>query len=236
MIKHLKKQRSTVNKNMQTENFIINKIKDQGILPLFYNDDAATSLNITRALYDAGMRCIEYTNRGMHAFDNFSQIVKLRDESLPGLLLGIGTIKSADDANRFINAGADFLVSPVFDSSICDVAYINKVPWIPGCMTPTEIHTAQQAGCTLIKLFPGNLLQPSYVEAVLPLFPRLDLIVTGGVDATGQSIKAWFKSGVAAIGIGGKLITKEILEQGNFELLKNKAVEIMGIIQSVRSR
>jgi 2-dehydro-3-deoxyphosphogluconate aldolase/(4S)-4-hydroxy-2-oxoglutarate aldolase len=219
---------------MQTENFIIGKIKEQGILPLFYNDELSTSLSITRALYEAGMRCIEFTNRGANAFENFSQMVKLRDESLPGLMLGIGTIKSADDANKFINAGADFLVSPVFDSSICDVAYINKVPWIPGCMTPTEIHVAQQAGCTLIKLFPGNLLQPSYVEAVLPLFSGLDLIVTGGVDATEQSIKAWFNSGVAAIGIGGKLITKEILEQGNFELLKNKAVEIMGMVQLAR--
>lgn len=221
---------------MQTENFIIGKIKEQGILPLFYNDDLNATLSITKALYEAGMRCIEFTNRGINAFDNFSQMVKLRDESLPDLLLSIGTIKSAEDANKFINAGADFLVSPVFDSSICDVAYINKVPWIPGCMTPTEIHVAQQAGCTLIKLFPGNLLQPSYVEAVLPLFTGLDLIVTGGVDSTEQSIKAWFKSGVAAIGIGGKLISKEILERGDFELLKNKAVEIMSIVQSVRKK
>lgn len=221
---------------MQTENFIISKIKEQGVVPLFYNDDLTTSLNITKALYEAGMHCIEFTNRGVNAFENFSQMLKLRDESLPGLLLGIGTIKSAEDANQFIDAGADFLVSPVFDSSICDVAYINKVPWIPGCMTPTEIHVAQQAGCNLIKLFPGNLLQPSYVEAVLPLFTGLDLIVTGGVDSTEQSIKAWFNSGVAAIGIGGKLITKEILEQGNFDQLKNKAIEIMGIIQAVRKK
>jgi 2-dehydro-3-deoxyphosphogluconate aldolase / (4S)-4-hydroxy-2-oxoglutarate aldolase len=221
---------------MQTENFIISKIKEQGILPLFYNDDLKTSCSITKALYEGGMRCIEFTNRGVHAFENFCELIKLRDESLPGLLLGIGTIKSAEDANKFINAGADFLVSPVFDSSICDVAYINKVPWIPGCMTPTEIHAAQQAGCSLIKLFPGNLLQPSYVEAVLPLFTNLDLIVTGGVDSTEQSISGWFKSGVAAIGIGGKLISKEILAENNFELLKNKAIEIMSIIQSVRGK
>ena len=219
---------------MQTENFIINKIKEQGILPLFYNDDAATSLSITRALYDAGLRCIEFTNRGANAFQNFSEMVKLRDQSLPGLLLGIGTIKTAEDANKFLNVGADFLVSPVFDSSICDVAYINKVPWIPGVMTPTEIHVAQQAGCNLVKVFPGNVLQPSFVEAVLPLFSGIDFIVTGGVDSTEESIKAWFKSGVAAIGIGGKLITKEILAQGNFEALKNKTVEVMNIIQSVR--
>lgn len=219
---------------MQTENFIINKIKEQGILPLFYNDDAATSLAITRALYDAGLRCIEFTNRGANAFQNFSEMVKLRDQSLPGLLLGIGTIKTAEDANKFLNVGADFLVSPVFDSSICDVAYINKVPWIPGVMTPTEIHVAQQAGCNLVKVFPGNVLQPSFVEAVLPLFSGIDFIVTGGVDSTEESIKAWFKSGVAAIGIGGKLITKEILAQGNFEALKNKTVEVMNIIQSVR--
>ena len=221
---------------MQSENFIISKVKEQGILPLFYNDDQETSLSITRALYEAGLRCIEFTNRGVHAFVNFKAMVKLRDESLPGLLLGIGTIKSAEDATKYIDAGADFLVSPVFDSSICDVAYINKVPWILGVMTPTEIHVAQQAGCSLVKVFPGNLLQPSFVEAVLPLFSGIDFIVTGGVDSTEQSISAWFKSGVAAIGIGGKLITKEMLEKKDFEALKNKAIEITNIIEAVRGK
>ena len=221
---------------MQSENFILEKIKEQAVLPLFYNDDAGTSLAIAKALYEGGLRCIEFTNRGKNAFNNFSALVKLRNESLPGLLLGIGTIKSAEDATKFIDAGADFLVSPVFDSSICDVAYINKVPWIPGVMTPTEIHVAQQAGCNLVKVFPGNLLQPGFVEAVLPLFSGIDFIVTGGVDATEQSIRAWFKSGVAAVGIGGKLITKEILEQQNFEKLKNDAIEITNIIRSVRNK
>jgi len=221
---------------MQSENFIISKIKVQGILPLFYNDELATSVAITKALYDAGLRCIEFTNRGPYAFQNFIGLVKLRDELLPGLLLGIGTIKSAEDATKFLDAGADFLVSPVFDSSICDVAYINKVPWIPGVMTPTEIHVAQQAGCNLMKLFPGNLLKPSFVEAIRPLFSGIDFVVTGGVDTTEESIKSWFKSGVAAVGMGSKLITKEMLDQKDFEGLKNKSIEIIHIIQSVRGK
>jgi len=221
---------------MQSENFIISKIKEQGILPLFYNDELDTSVAITKALYDAGLRCIEFTNRGPYAFQNFIGLVKLRDELLPGLLLGIGTIKSAEDATKFLDAGADFLVSPVFDSSICDVAYINKVPWIPGVMTPTEIHVAQQAGCNLMKLFPGNLLKPSFVEAIRPLFRGIDFVVTGGVDTTEESIKSWFKSGVAAVGMGSKLITKEMLDQKDFEGLKNKSIEIIHIIQSVRGK
>jgi 2-dehydro-3-deoxyphosphogluconate aldolase/(4S)-4-hydroxy-2-oxoglutarate aldolase len=221
---------------MQTENFIISKVKEQGLLPLFYNDDVNTCIAVTKALYEAGIRNIEFTNRGVHAFDNFSQLVKQRDESLPGLLLGIGTIKTAEEATRFINAGADFLVSPVFDSSICDVAYINKVPWIPGCMTPTEIHVAQQAGCNLVKLFPGNLLKPSYVEAIMPLFSGIDFIVTGGVDATAESINAWFRSGVAAIGMGSKLITNDILSQGNFDSLKSSTIQIIKLVEAAMRR
>jgi len=217
---------------MQSENFIISKIKEQGLLPLFYNDDVNTCVAVTKALYEAGIRSIEFTNRGVHAFDNFSHLMKQRDESFPGLLLGIGTIKTAEEATRFINAGADFLVSPVFDSSICDVAYINKVPWIPGCMTPTEIHVAQQAGCNLVKLFPGNLLKPSYVEAIMPLFSGIEFIVTGGVDATAESINGWFRSGVAAVGMGSKLITNEILSQGNFDSLKSSTIQIIKLVEA----
>lgn len=215
---------------MQSENFVSSKIKQQAMLPLFYHDDAKVCVEITKALYAAGIRCIEFTNRGANAFSNFTQLLQLRDQSLPGLLLGIGTIKSSEDANKFIDAGADFLISPIFESSIADVAYMNKILWIPGCMTPTEIHTAQMAGCTMIKLFPGNLLKPSYVEAILPLFSGLDFLVTGGVDTTKESIESWFTAGVTGVGMGSKLISKELLSQANYELLKTKTEEIMALV------
>lgn len=218
---------------MQTESFVSSQIKQQAMLPLFYDDNVDTCIAITRALYEAGIRCIEFTNRGVNAFGNFAELLKLRGE-LKGLLLGIGTIKSSEDANRFIDAGADFLISPIFESGIADVAYLNKILWIPGCMTPTEIHTAQMAGCTMIKLFPGNLLKPSYVEAIMPLFSGLDFLVTGGVDATKESIESWFKAGVSGVGMGSKLISKEILASGDFLKLTRQTKEVLEIVQSIK--
>jgi 2-dehydro-3-deoxyphosphogluconate aldolase / (4S)-4-hydroxy-2-oxoglutarate aldolase len=212
---------------------IIQIIKEQGLLPLFYHNDTAVCIETVKSLYEAGVRCIEFINRGNKALENFMQLVKERNNSMKELLLGIGTIKNGDEATAFINAGADFLVSPVFDSSVCDVAYLNKVLWIPGCMTPTEIHAAEKARCSLIKLFPGNVLGPGFVEAIKPLFTGLDFIVTGGVDTTKENIKAWFKSGVSGVGMGSKLITKDILQNGNYEELKEKTKEVIAIINNI---
>lgn len=218
---------------MNNEQSVINKIRQQKLLPLFYHADTAVCIAIVKSLYEAGVRCIEFTNRGSKALENFIKLVKEKNNSMQELLLGIGTIKNSDDATAFINAGADFLVSPVFDSGVCDVAYLHKVLWIPGCMTPTEIHEAQKAGCSVIKLFPGNVLGPGYAEAIMPLFSGLDFIVTGGVDTTEENIKAWFKSGVCGVGMGSKLITKDILENKDYERLKVKTAEVISIIRKL---
>jgi 2-dehydro-3-deoxyphosphogluconate aldolase / (4S)-4-hydroxy-2-oxoglutarate aldolase len=228
----LNKQNATI--FMEREQLTITKIKEQGLLPLFYHDDATVCTDILKTLYGCGVKCVEFTNRGNQALVNFKVLIKERDAFMPGLLLGIGTIKTGDDATKFINAGADFLVSPVFDSSVCDVAYMNKVLWIPGCMTPTEIHVAEQAGCRLIKLFPGNVLGPGYVEAILPLFKGLDFVVTGGVDPTEESMGAWFKNGVVAVGMGSKLISKTILQNKAFDDLKKNTAAVMNIIATLK--
>ena len=220
---------------MNKEQLAIQKIKEQGVLPLFYHDDASICLAVLKTLYEAGIRCVEFTNRGSKALANFTSMITERDATMPELTLGIGTIRSSNDATAFVEAGADFLVSPFFDSGVCDVAYINKILWIPGCMTATEIHTAQNAGCCLIKLFPGNVLGPGFVESVAPLFSGLDFMVTGGVDATEQSIKAWFNSGVAAVGIGGKLISKNVLQNGDYQQLKTKTIEVLTIINKIKA-
>ncbi len=218
---------------MDKELLAIKSIKEQRLLPLFYHEDAAVSIAVIKALYEAGIRCVEFTNRVSTALDNFKGMIKERDLSMPELTLGIGTIRSSDEATAFVDAGADFLVSPFFDSGVCDVAYMNKMLWIPGCMTPTEIHTAQNAGCSLIKLFPGNVLGPGFVETAVPLFRGLDFIVTGGVDASEESIRKWFKSGVAAVGIGGKLITKQILQNGEYDELRAKTIVLTDIIKKI---
>lgn len=217
---------------MDNEQSVINKIKQHRLLPLFYHDEPGVCIAVVKSLYNAGVRCIEFTNRGKNALKNFIALAEEKNNSMQELLLGAGTIKNADEAAAFINAGADFLISPVFDNGVCDAAYLHKVLWIPGCMTPTEIHTAQKAGCQLIKLFPGNVLRPDYVDAILPLFPGLDFIVTGGVEPTEESIKAWFKSGVSIVGLGSKLITKDILAKKDYEQLKLSAARLIEITRS----
>ncbi len=197
----------------------IAQIKKQVILPLYYHDDADICVQVAKALYSAGIRCIEFTNRGKNAAANFAELVLKRETLFPEMLLAVGTIKNRSDAETFLHAGADVLISPVFDAGILQAARaVNKL-WIPGCMTATEINMAEQAGCSLIKLFPGNVLTPSFVEAVVPLFPNVNFVVTGGVDATQQSISTWLGAGACAAGLGSKLITKKILEQQDYALL-----------------
>ncbi len=220
---------------MEREQHIITQIKDAALLPLFYHDDEKVCVALVSSLYEAGIRCIEFTNRGEQALKNFRQLVKHRDSNLKDLLLATGTIKTADHAKQFIDAGADFLISPFFDSAVCDEAYMQKIFWVPGCMTPGEIQVAEQAGCTLIKLFPGNVLGPGFVEAILPLFPDLDFVVTGGVDATEENIKSWFKAGAVGVGLGSKLISKDVLQKKDYAALQVKTKEVISIIQKIKS-
>lgn len=218
---------------MEREAALINQIKNEGMLPLFYHDDATVCENVLQALYNGGVRCVEFTNRGVHALPNFKHLVSLKT-TMPGLILGIGTIKTPQDATSFIEAGADFLISPCFDASVADVAYMHKVLWIPGCMTPTEIHVAQKSGATLIKLFPGNVLGPGFVEAIKTLFTGVDFLVTGGVEPTEQNIGAWFKAGVVGVGLGSKLITKDVLANKNYTQLEIQTKELVQLIKKVQ--
>lgn len=213
---------------------IIQQIKKQGLLPLFYHHDAGICLSVIRALHEAGVRCIEFTNRGEHSLPNFKKMIQCRNAEMKDLLLAVGTIKTAEHARQFIDAGADFLISPFFDAAVHDEAYMQKVFWIPGCATPTEIHVAEQAGCSMIKLFPGNTLGASFVEAVKPLFPGIDFIVTGGVDITEENIRTWFKAGVCGVGIGSKLISKEIVDNNDVEKLKQNTKKVLDIISTIK--
>jgi 2-dehydro-3-deoxyphosphogluconate aldolase/(4S)-4-hydroxy-2-oxoglutarate aldolase len=219
---------------MEREQQLIQHITTGGLMPLFYHDDVAVCEDVVKALYAGGIRTIEFTNRGPKALVNFKSIVALK-QTMPDLMLGIGTIKTAEDALLFIEAGADFLVSPIFDNGVADVAYMHKILWIPGCMTPTEIHVAQQAGCKLVKLFPGNVLGPGYIDAIKPLFSGIQYLVTGGVDATQENIGTWIKSGAAGVGLGSKLITKTILDSKNFAQLTIEAEKLIDIMKKIKN-
>lgn len=213
---------------------ILNAIITQGMLPLFFYKDAAVSMEVAGTLYKAGIRVLEYTNRGEESLGNFISLKKIQRKLMPDMYLGIGTIKTLDEAEAFISAGADFMVSPIFNAEVANIADEQKILWIPGCMTPTEIHMAQEHGAPLIKLFPGNALGPGYMETIRDIFPGQLFMPTGGVDLSHENITAWFRAGVCAVGIGSKLISKAVLENKLYDQLYNDTVKLSEIIQSVK--
>lgn len=213
---------------MQSIDTVSAHILSATIIPLFYEAQEQVAEEVVKALYNGGVRTIEFTNRGANALPVFKKLQTLKS-TLPGLLIGIGTIKTAEDAKNYIDAGADFLISPVFDASVADIAYLNKILWIPGCMTPTEIHVAQSAGCNIIKLFPGNVLGAGFIEAIQPLFSGIHFLVTGGVDATSENITMWLKAGAAGVGLGSKLITKQVLAEKNYLQLTKTTQQLLAI-------
>ena len=209
-------------------------IKQQKVMPLYYHDSAAISMQAAWALYAGGIRLIEYTNRGANALKNFNELRKLVDAEMKDLQLGVGTIKSADDAKKFIAAGADFVVAPIVNPEVADVVHQNKLLWIPGCFTNTEIYTAETSGASLLKIFPGGVGGPSYITALKEIFPNLDFMPTGGVEPTVASIHGWLKAGVVAVGMGSKMVSKEILDNGQFEKLTETAKSVLKIISEYR--
>ncbi len=213
---------------------ITDAIIEQGMLPLYYHKDAETTLELARSLYKVGIRVIEYTNRGDNAIDNFKLLIQERDKNMPGLLLGIGTIKTTADANIFLYAGADFIICPIVVPAVAAVVHKAGKLWIPGCMTVTEIAMAEEAGATLVKLFPGNILGCAFVSAIKNLFPDLLFMPTGGVDTTRENIEGWFKAGVCAVGIGSKLISKKLMEAKDYKTVETETIKVMELIQTIK--
>ena len=218
---------------MDARTKIIEQIKSDGLLPLYYHPDAKQSLEILRALYDGGIRVIEYTNRGKEALRNF-EFMKKHADQFPELLLGVGTIKDASAANQFIQAGADFLVSPGIPEDVFDVAYEEKILWIPGCMTVTEIMKAENFGLSFVKIFPGNILGPSFIQSVREIFPDISFMPTGGVEPDEDNLKEWFNAGVSAVGMGSRMITKKMMEQKQYRKIAAAAKETLKVIREVR--
>jgi 2-dehydro-3-deoxyphosphogluconate aldolase / (4S)-4-hydroxy-2-oxoglutarate aldolase len=213
---------------------ITQAIIDQGVLPLFFHPDVNNCVDVVRTLYRAGVRVIEFTNRGEAALENFKALKQLQQNELPGLLLAIGTIKTGEQAIQYIDAGADFLISPMVDDEVAATAAKHNIMWVPGCMTPTEINQANRAGADFVKIFPANVVGPGFVSAVKEVFPGVKMMPTGGVELAEGNLRGWFDAGVAAVGLGSKLISKKILEEKNYSQLYNDTVRALELIKEVR--
>ncbi|MBZ4190235.1 bifunctional 4-hydroxy-2-oxoglutarate aldolase/2-dehydro-3-deoxy-phosphogluconate aldolase [Niabella beijingensis] len=214
----------------------INTIIEQGMLPLYFNADESVSIEVLRALHRAGVRAVEYTNRGEAAYNNFKKLVAIRDSEMQGLLLGIGTVKNREDAESYLEAGADFFVSPGFVPEIAAFAAEKNIFYAPGCMTPTEIIAAENAGVKFIKLFPGDMLGPKYLGTIRDIFPKLLFMPTGGVDTTKENIESWFKAGVCAVGMGSKLVSKSLMADKDYAAIEQATAAVLNTIQSIKSK
>lgn len=213
---------------------ILKLIPEQGMLPLYFNKSEEVSVDVLHALYAAGIKTIEYTNRGEAALKNFARLRKVCDQELGGMYLGVGTIKDAKSAQAFIDAGADYIISPGLVEDAIAVANKNDVFWLPGCMTPTEIIKAEQLGARIIKLFPGNILGPAFMSSIKTLFPNLLFMPTGGVELTTESIGGWFKAGVCAVGMGSQLISNSVMDGQKYAELTEATKKAIAIVNASR--
>jgi 2-dehydro-3-deoxyphosphogluconate aldolase / (4S)-4-hydroxy-2-oxoglutarate aldolase len=213
---------------------ITNTIVQQGLLPLYFHKEETVSVDVLRAIYKAGIRAVEYTNRGEEALRNFTKMLAVRNEEMPDLLLGIGTIKNIETAKEYLNIGADFLVSPGFVKEVAEHAVSNDIFYAPGCMTATEIITAENAGVKFIKLFPGNVLKPEFMSSIKDVFQNLLFMPTGGVDATRESITAWFDAGVCTVGMGSKLISKKLMDEKNYITIETDTRNVLALISKIK--
>ena len=213
---------------------ITDAIIQQGMLPLYFNSSDEVSLDVLKAIYRAGVKAVEYTNRGDAALANFKRMVVLRNAEMPGLLLGVGTIKNMQHAKDYMAAGADFLVSPGFVPDVAAYCVSNDIFYAPGCMTPSEIIAAENAGIKFIKLFPGNMLGPEFLTTIKDIFPKLLFMPTGGVDTTKENIEGWFKAGVCAVGMGSKLISKKLMEAKDYGTIETETKKVLELIGSIK--
>jgi 2-dehydro-3-deoxyphosphogluconate aldolase/(4S)-4-hydroxy-2-oxoglutarate aldolase len=218
---------------MSKRSELLKLIPDQGIVPLYYTNDTDTSIELMKALYRAGIMTTEYADRGEEALKNFKEMRKICDSELPGMYLGIGTIKNAVRAQAYIDAGAEFIVCPGVMEDVSAMADDNDLCCIPGCMTPSEIIRAEATGTTIVKLFPANTLGPAYLDAVRSLFKGIQFIPTGGIELNEDNLRYWFKSQICAVG-GSKLITKDVIDSKKYDELTANAKSALQLIRSVR--
>lgn len=187
---------------------ILTKLEASPVVPLFFHADAAHAQKLLDACYEGGLRAFEFTNRGANAADTFAQLCKHVEANLPDLALGIGTIYTAEEAARFLDLGADFIIQPIITPAVGELCQAEGVAWMPGALTPNEVYQAQSLGATVVKIFPGDAVGPGYIKALRGPMPKVKLMVTGGVQPNEPNLKEWFGAGVNFVGIGSQLIKK----------------------------
>ncbi len=208
---------------------------ETGLVPLFYHPDADLAKQLVKACYLGGARVLEFTNRGDFAHEVFSAISKYAEEELPEMILGVGSVTDAAIASLYMQLGANFVVTPVLREDIGLVCNRKKLLWAPGCMTLGEIARAEELGAEIVKIFPGGQLGPGFVKAIKGPSPWTSIMPTGGVSPDESNLRGWFEAGVTCVGMGSKMISKEIVANKDFEALTQSVQNTLDTIKRIRS-
>lgn len=211
------------------------KFRDSGLVPLFYHSDPEIVKKVVSSCYEGGARFFEFTNRGEFAHEVFSEVVRYSREHCPEMILGTGSVTDAASASLYMSLGAEFIVSPVLREDVAKICNRRKILYLPGCGTLGEICTAEELGCEIVKLFPASVYGPEFVKAVKGPQPWTSIMPSGGVSTEKENLKEWFDAGVTCVGMGSSLITKEIVQNKDFNALKTKVSEVLKLISEVRN-
>jgi 2-dehydro-3-deoxyphosphogluconate aldolase/(4S)-4-hydroxy-2-oxoglutarate aldolase len=215
---------------------VLNAMFDTGLVPVFYNPDVEVAKQVLHACADGGARLLEFTNRGDRALQVFTALAEYCDGIDSALILGVGSVVDAPTAAQYIGAGANFIVGPLLNPEIARLCNRRKVPYSPGCGTASEISQAEELGAEIVKVFPGGLVGgPAFIKSVMAPCPWTRLMPTGGVDATEESVKGWIGAGAACLGIGSKLVRKDLVAAGDFDAIRDKVAQVLAWIQEARS-
>ena len=213
---------------------VLAAVESTGMVPVFYNSDIEISKAVVKACYDVGVRAFEFTNRGDFAHEVFGELVKYANAELPGMILGVGSVVDPATAALYLQLGANFVVGPLFNPDIAPVCNRRLVPYCPGCGTVSEVGKAQELGCDLCKVFPGDVLGPAFVKGLRAPMPWSKIMVTGGVKPTRENLEGWFKAGVTFVGMGSNLFPKEAVEAKDWSVITRLCREALDIIADIR--
>ena len=209
-------------------------MKETGMVPLFFSNNLELSKNVLKACYDGGARLMEFTARGDFAHEVFGELTKYAIKELPGMIMGVGSVTDAGQATLYMSLGANFIVTPVLREDIAIACNRKKVLWSPGCGTLTEIARAEEMGCEIVKLFPGDIYGPNFVKGIKGPQPWTSIMPTGGVSPTLENLTGWFSAGVTCVGMGSQLISKEIIANKDYAKLQKDVRAALDLIKSIR--
>jgi 2-dehydro-3-deoxyphosphogluconate aldolase/(4S)-4-hydroxy-2-oxoglutarate aldolase len=216
---------------------VLATITREGVVPVFYDPDVGVTREVARRLVAGGISTIEFTNRGDGAVRVFAELLAWARRELPELVVGVGTVTQAATAVHVIDIGADFVFAPNLDPQVAAACNERNIPYVPGCGTLSEIQQAYRLGCDMVKLFPADAIGgPSFLKAVRAPCPWVRAVPTGGVEPTVESLRSWYEAGAPAVGMGSRLLTKELIADEDWDGLERKVAETVAAVAAARSK